>query len=232
MLFRIQPLESEPLLTWSLEACAVSTSAVPLPAFSPQASALSVAAAEAAPLAWSLQEEECAPAGARPAEAFAAAEQVGSGLARAGWAEDDRCRDAYSVVGQTGGHCASLAQPDDSSGDEPRQADCSADSAGCSLALWADDSSQDGCLAPVDLAWPQAKDLSQGGCSADSCPDDCWEARSVDDDRTANDYSLGAAEWDDSPRGDCSAVTAPADSLGWKVADLAMREWPRPNARL
>jgi hypothetical protein len=151
VLFPIQPLESEPLLTWSLEACAVPTSAVPLSA-SLQASALSVAAAEAAPPAWSLQEEECAPAGARPAEAFAAAEQVGSGLARAGWAQDDRSRDAYSVVAQTGGPCASLAQPDESSGDEPPQADCSADSAGCSLALWADDSSPDGCSAPVDLA--------------------------------------------------------------------------------
>ena len=110
-IFRIQPLEAENLVTWSLEACAAPTSAVPLPAFSPQASALSVAAAEAAPPGWSLQEEECAAAGARGAEAFAAAERVDCGSARVGWVQDDRFRDAYSVVAQTVGHCASLAQP-------------------------------------------------------------------------------------------------------------------------
>jgi hypothetical protein len=232
VLFHIQLLEAESLVTWSLEASAVPSSAVPLPAFSPQASELLVAAAEAAPPAWSLQEEECAAAGARSAEAFAAAERVDCGSAPVGWVQDDRFRDAYSVVAQTGGHCAPLAQRYDSSGDEPRQTDCSADSAGYSLALWAGDSSPGGCLAPVDLAWPQAEDLSQGGCSADSCLDDCREARSVDDDLTANDHFLWAAEWDDSPRGDCLAVTTPADSLGWRVADSAVPDWPHLDARL
>jgi hypothetical protein len=39
---------------------------------------------------------------------------------------------------------------------------------------------------------------------------------------TANDRFLPAAELDGSPPGDCQAVTAPADSAGWKVADSAL----------
>jgi hypothetical protein len=89
-------------------------------------------------LAWSLQGEECAAAGARSAEAFAAAERVVSRTARAGWVQGEGSRDGYSAVSQRAGHCAPVAQLDDSSGDESRQADCSA---GYSLALWADHSS-------------------------------------------------------------------------------------------
>jgi hypothetical protein len=78
VLFHIQPLETEPLLTSSSDASAVPASAVPLlAAFSPRASALSVAGAEAAPSASSLQEEACAAAGARSAEAFFAGERLG-----------------------------------------------------------------------------------------------------------------------------------------------------------
>jgi hypothetical protein len=67
-------------------------SAVPLPASSPPASALSVAGAESEPPAYPLQEEWAA-VSAPSAEAFAAAEQVGSGLAWAGWVQDERFRD-------------------------------------------------------------------------------------------------------------------------------------------
>lgn len=200
-------LEAEGLLIWSLEASAipasaVPTSAVPLLAFSPQAFALSVAGSESAPPALSLQEEECAAAGARPAEASAVEERVGSGWARAGWVLDERFRDGYSASVQTGGRCAPVARSDDSSGDESRQADCSADSAGYSLALWANDSSPGGCWAPANSAPGQADDLFPGGCSADSYRDDC------------------------------SAVTVPGDSAGWRVDDSAERDWPRQDDHL
>ena len=80
--------------------------------------------------AWSLQEEECAAAGARSAEAFAAAERVGSGSARADWVQDERFRDDCSAVPQAGLRYAPVAQLDDSSGDESAQAVCLVDLAG------------------------------------------------------------------------------------------------------
>jgi len=61
---------------------------------------VSLAGAEAAAPASSLQEQEeaCAAAGARSARAFAAAERVGSGSARADWVQDERFRDGYSEL--------------------------------------------------------------------------------------------------------------------------------------
>ncbi len=69
-----------------------------------------------------------------------------------------------------------------------------ADSAGFSMAPRAHDSSPGGCLAAADSDPLQADDLSPGGCSADLCRDDG------------------------------SAVTAPADSAGWRVDDSAVRD--------
>jgi hypothetical protein len=178
---------------------------------------LSIVRAEAALPASSLREQECASARARPA----IAERLGSGLAR------ERFRDGDSALAQPGGHCAPVAQSDDSSGDESRQADGSAD---YSLPPGADDFSPGGCLALADWALPQADDLSPDDGSADSHQGDRSAALWMDD-LTATDRFLPAAELDGSPPGDCSAVTAPADSAGSRVADSAVRGWPHRDAR-
>src|SRR5713226_2792953 len=153
------------------EAAAVPASSVPLPAFSPRASALSVPGAEAA-LAWP-PPEACVAVGDRSVEAFAAAERVGSGSAR-----DDWVRAAWFRA-----DCSAVPQADDSP-----PADCLADSSrdDCPAVPQADDSPPADCLAdssrddcPVGSsrndcsAVPQAEDDSSlDGCSADSSRDD------------------------------------------------------------
>ena len=92
----IRPFESRAFT--HLEASADPASSVPLPAFSPRASAVSLAGAEAVAPTSSLQEEACAAAGARLAEAFAAVERVGSGSARADRVQDEQFRGDCSVV--------------------------------------------------------------------------------------------------------------------------------------
>src|SRR5713226_305694 len=143
------------------EAAAVPASSVPLPAFSPRASALSVPGAEAA-LAWP-PPEACVAVGDRSVEAFAAAERVGSGSAR-----DDWVRAAWFRA-----DCSAVPQADDSP-----PADCLADSSrdDCPAVPQAGDSRPADCLADSSQddypAVSQEGDSSPDGCSADSSRDD------------------------------------------------------------
>jgi len=155
------------------------------------ASPLQVAVASASPLQEAVVpasplQEVVAPASLRQeAVAFAAAEQVGSGSARADWVQDERFRDDWSAVLTADDRSLPVAGLD---GSPP--ADCSADSAGYSLVLSADESSPGDCLAPVESAVPQA-------CSAVPAPAD-----SAARERPHQDADSGPADFrDGSPAG-------------------------------
>jgi hypothetical protein len=220
-------------------------SSCPLLAFSVL---VSVAGAAAEARAWS-RPEACAVAGARSAEAFAAAERVDSGSARADWVPDVRFRDGYSAVPRLGVHCAPVAQRGESSGDDWAQADCLVELAGLAVVRPTDDLAPDGYSvdsAPADC--PVARtvydrsspaagrdDSARDGCSVDSPQDDCPVARTVDD------RSSPPAGWDgsvpgacsvDSPQDDCLAVTVRAGSVALMADDSVVRDSPRPDVRL
>jgi hypothetical protein len=154
-------------------------------------------------------------------------EPVGSGSAR------DDC----SAVPQAEDCCVPAAQ-DDSSGDEAARAGCSAESAGYSVELPADDSarggysvdsSRDDCLVvsvQADAAVP-ADDCSAASVQADSAvpADDCSAVSVQADSAVPADDCPVAPRVDDSSPGDCSAVpqadsaVAPDDCLVAPRAD-------------
>jgi hypothetical protein len=138
---------------------------------------------EVVALASSLQEEACAAARARSAEAFALAERVGSGSAQADWVQDERFPGDCSAA-PASADSAALTVDDHSvpvaglDGSPP--ADCSADSVGYSLVLSADGSPPGDCLAPVDSAVPQADASSPVDCSAATVSADSAALRADD----------------------------------------------------